>query len=291
VNRKALWLLIVFPFLAVVCVKAQSNQAIQTQMRPAASESDIECSGFFSPRPIRDDLQLVNGADNDFFDPLHQFVPGDDVYLWAYVGSGPAIGSEWRLVRPAGENVVQAWGRSGLGGLYGFDYTRHYSGQTANMSAMGMPYEDVGRVKVVKNALNGFVAQVISTCGAINPGDIAIPYEPRPVPTYAPAALDRFGHSSGLRGLIAAMPDNRTIMGTGGIAYINLGQQKNVKPGDHFRILRNLQIGNTSRSAPELPLETVGELVVLWTQAKSSVGVVVSTHRGVDLGDIVEGED
>ena len=45
-----------------------------------------------------------------------------------------------------------------------------------------------------------------------------------------------------------------------------------------------------SCSPRDFPPETVGELVVLWTEEKSSMGMVVSAYRGIDAGDKVQGE-
>ena len=288
-NPRALCLVVLLSLFGVVRATAH-QQAGETKPLPAAFESDIECSGFFSANPIPKNVVLAGGADNDFFDPLRQFAPGDDVYLQTYKGTGPRIGAEFRLVRPASESFLKAWSQPELGQLYEFGPMKRYPGQGRDLRAMGKPYRDMGRVKVIRSGPNGVVAQVTFACGAINPGDIAIPYLPRPIPTYVPAAINRFGTSTGLAGVVAALPDNRSVVGEGEIAYITLGRQNNVKPGQRFRIIHHFRFANVLLTAPDFPPETVGELVVLWTQEKSSVGIVVSSFRGIDAGDIVEGE-
>lgn len=288
-NRKALFLVVVISLFGMVRAMARQPQASQTKPLPAATKSDIECSGFFSANSIARNVVLAGGADNDFLDPLHQFVPGDDVYLQTYKGTGPRIGSEFRLVRPASESFLKAWTRIGRGGLYDFGSMKRYPGQGGDLRAMGRPYRDAGRVKVIQSGPNGVVAKVVFACGAINPGDIAIPYLPRPIPTYVPAAINRFGTSTGLAGVVAALQDDQSAAGPGDIAYITLGRQNNVKPGERFRIIHHFRFANVLLRAPDFPPETVGELVVLWTQEKSSVGIVISAFREIDAGDIVEG--
>jgi len=290
VNRRALCLLVVFSLFGVVRAAAQQSQAGETKPLPAAFESDIECSGFFSASSIAKDVVLAGGADNDFFDPLRQFAPGEDVYLQTYQGTGPRAGAEFRLVRPASESSLKAWSRPGLGLLYEFGPTKRYPGQGRDLRAMGLPYRDVGRVKVIRSGPNGVVAEVTYACGGINSGDIAIPYQPRPIPTYVPSVINRFGTSTGLVGVVGALPDNRSVVGQGEIAYITLGRQNNVQPGQRFRIIHDFRFTNVLLTAPDFPPETVGELVVLWTQEKSSVGIVVSAFRGIDAGDLVQGE-
>ena len=289
-NPRALCLVVFFSFFGMGRAAAQQTQARATKPLPAASESDIECSGFFSASPIAQDVVLAGGADNDFFDPLHQFAPGDYVYLKPYTGTGPQTGTEFRLVLPASESILKAWSRPGLGRLYEFGSKKRYPGQGGDLRAMGKPYRDVGRVKVIRTGPNGVGAKVMFACGAINPGDIAIPYQPRPIPTYIPAAIDRFGTSTGVVGVVGALPDNRSVVGEGDMAYSSLGRQKSVQPGQRFRIIHEFRFANVLLSAPDFPPETIGELVILWTQEKSSVGIVVSAFRGIDAGDIVQGE-
>jgi hypothetical protein len=290
VCRKALCLVVVFSLFGVARAAAQQSQAGETTPLPAAFESDIECSGFFSANSIAQDVVVAGGADNDFFDPLRQFAPGEDVYLQTYQGTGPQAGTEFRLVRPASEPFLKAWSRPGLGLLYEFGPTKRYPGQSGDLRAMGLPYRDVGRVKVIRSGPNGVVAEVTYACGAVNSGDIAIPYRPRPIPTYLPSTIDRFGTSSGLVGVVGALPDNRSVVGQGEIAYITLGRQNNVQPGQRFRIIHEFRFANVFLTPPDFPPETVGELVVLWTQEKSSVGIIVSAYRGIDAGDLVQGE-
>jgi hypothetical protein len=290
VYQKALCLVVVLFLFGMVRATAQQSQPGETKPLPAAFESDIECSGFFSANSIAQDVVLAGGADNDFFDVLHQFVPGDDVYLQTYKGTGPRVGAEFRLVRPASEFFLKAWARPGLGHLYDFGATKRYPGQGRAWREMGQPYRDVGSARVIQSSPKGVVAEVTDACGAVNSGDIAIPYQPRPIPTYLPRAMDRFGTSHGIVGVVGALPDNRSVVGQGEIAYITLGRENNVQPGQRFRIIHQFRSANVLLSAADFPPETVGELVVLWTQEKSSVGIVIFAYRGIAAGDLVQGE-
>jgi len=119
-----------------------------------------------------------------------------------------------------------------------------------------------------------------------------LPYEARPIPQYTPTAhLDRFALPNGkLVGAITAGRDNTGTLGVGRIAYVNLGQEDGVRPGQRFRVFHIFRehTGAGFWAHPETPRETLGELVILSTQARSSVAMVISSLREITLGDGIE---
>jgi hypothetical protein len=268
---------------------SQSNEAGEAM--PAAVQTQIECSGFLSSGLVPNDLYIDGGADNDFLDTYHGFADGDYVFLHIHKGSGPTVGQEFRLVRPESETFGHNFVSTGLGGLPDYGYADWYPKQGSQIGKLGLPYSDAGRVKVIKLTSEGVVAQIEFACGAVNIGDIAIPYEARPVPNYTPTDdPDRFALSNGKKiGSIVAVKNNVESAGLGQIVYLNLGQSDNVQPGTKLRVVHVLRLPSDGLLVPPtLPDETVGEVVVLWTEDKSSVAIVVRALRDIDAGDAIQ---
>ena len=72
--------------------------------------------------------------------------------------------------------------------------------------------------------------------------------------------------------------------------YLNLGEKQGAKAGQRYRVFYYLR--SPSRFAlfvyPPIPRETVGEVVVLSTQEKSSVAIIVNCRRDINVGYGVE---
>jgi hypothetical protein len=292
--RRVVSLLAGVLFLAAVTPGwAQTLANASSEAVPAADHSEIECSGYVSASPVSNALYIDGGPDNDFLDRYHGFATGDHVFLHIFQGTGPAVGQIYRLVRPISETASRTFFRGGMGDMPTFGYISWYPFQNWDIHKLGQPYADIGRVKIIKLTDGGVVAKVIFACVPANIGDLAVPYQPRPIPTYTPAEHpDRFALSNGKKtGTITAVKNNFESVGTGGIVYLNLGQSDNVQAGTRFRAVRVLRLQTPGLlTPPTLPHETVGEIVVLWTQEKSSVGIVVRAIRDIDAGDAVQME-
>lgn len=262
--------------LAAIQGFAQEPEAAAPASVPAATPSEMNCSGFISGTRVAKDLYVFDGADNDFRAERRVFSEGDYVYLRSRGGAAPSVGSEFSIVRSAYEVMRIHW----------------YFMQGLLLDAMGSAYEDVGRVKVVTVTPQGAIAQVTLACSGVSPGDLAIPYQPRTAPQYTPrAALERFAPSNNkLWGIIAAGVGNTPYLGVGSMAYINLGQEHGVSPGQRFRIFPFFHDVNNAmlRRLPEAPRETIGEMVILSVQKWSSVGMVVQSRREIAIRDGVE---
>lgn len=257
-------------FILVVSLAALAQEA---PTAPAASRSQADCSGFIAGTKVPRDIYVLDGADNDYHLSMRQFREGGFVFLRS--SKGINVGAEYALVRPANELFRTAW----------------YGGQHWSMHALGHVYEDVGRVKVTRVTPVGAVAEVAFACGPVNRGDIAMPYQARAIPEYTPRKeFDRFAPPSGKRwGVITAATNDAGILGTGNLAYVNLGETHGVRVGQRFRIfriVRDREIG--ALFFPYTPRESLGEMVIISTHEKSSVGIVVSSVREISLGDGVE---
>ena len=277
--RKLISLAGVLIFLAVTGALAQEATTEPAAAIPAATETEMNCSGFISGTQLSNDRYVSDGADNDFHAYLRQFQQGDFVYLRSRTGANVAVGTEFSMVRSAKELMRIKW----------------YSDQGGSVRSLGHPYEDVGRVKIVQLTPHGAIAEVTFACSPIRPGDLAVPYQPRTIPQYTPSVKpDQFSFPNGkLAGAITAGVDNAAYFGVGSRAYINLGQSDGVSPGQRFRIFHIIREGASAgfKTLPEPPREIIGELVVLATQEKSSVVMVVNSSREISLGDGIELEE
>lgn len=274
-SRTILSLAGVFLLFAAATALAQEASTTPVPAIPAASQYDIDCSGFIAGSALSKDVYIVDGADNDFHEPLRQFAPGDMVFLGHRRGTSVAEGTEYSLVRP-GNEIFQ---------------TSRYDGQHASLRSLGKPYEDVGRIKVTRLTPQGAIAEVTLACGPVYPGDLAIPYRARAVPDYTPTkTFDRFALPNGkMMGAITAARNNAGTVGTGAITYINLGESDGVKTGQRFRIFRlSRDVREGLLAHPDTPIESLGEMVILSTQERSSVGIVINCLRAIYLGDGVE---
>jgi hypothetical protein len=260
--------------LIVVSLAALAEEA---PTEPVASRSQADCSGFIAGSAVARDTYVVGGTDDDFHLPLRQFTRGQFVFLRSRRVAGVAVGEEFALVRPAKELFRTAW----------------YPGQHWSMHTLGHVYQDVGRVKVTRVTLEGGVAEVTFACGPVFRGDIAMPYQARAIPEYAPSKeFDRFAPPNGKKlGAITAAMDDGALLAAGSMAYVNLGASDGVRVGQRFRIFRIDREGQRGLFAfPPTLRESLGEMVIISTYERSSVGIVLNSLRDISLGDGIEAE-
>jgi hypothetical protein len=273
VNRSLFSFASVFFLVATAAAWAQETPT--TPALPAASRSEIECSGFIAGSPVPQDIYVLDGADNDAHSPVRQFAARDSVFLRSRSGVAFTVGAEYSLLRPATQAFLTSW----------------YDGQRRSIRSLGRPYEDVGRARVTHVTPQGAIAEVTFACGPVNSGDLAVSYQPRAIPEYTPTlTFDRFAGPNGkMVGAITAAQNNHGVLGKGTIAYINLGETDGVRPGQHFRVFRVVRDRMEGFLVfPNTPRESIGEIIILSTQEKASTGMVISSSREISLGDGVE---
>jgi hypothetical protein len=266
-------------FLAASAVIAQAQEQSASALSiPVAVHFQSECTGFIAESPVPRDLFVLGGADDDSHSVVRQFVEGDSIFISAHGSGNVAVGSEYRVVRPAKE-LFQ---------------TQRYQGQFWTLRKLGKPYEDVAVVRVTHTNPEGAVARVTFSCGTIFAGDTLVPFQPRTIPQYTVSArLDPFMplDNNKQHGRIVASRNNQGFLGAQTVVYLNLGGGEGAQPGKRYRIYKVLPshpIG-TLTSLPTPP-ETIGEAVVLSVQSKSCVAMVVASYREVSTGDFVEAE-
>ncbi len=280
----------VFSLAAVIFLAVTTAGLAQDAAVPAATRAQIECSGFIAPGPVSPDIYVKDGADNDYQSYTRAFVQGEYVYLDSLTQAGFSVGTEYRIIRVANEGNYAGFASTQMA-LRSFSRVDMYPGQNPSIRSLGTPYEDVGIVKVAQVTPEGAIAEVTFSCGAIHTSDIAIPFQARPIPTYTPTrTFDRFAPPDGKQtGAIAATRANVAFLGIGDVAYINLGSKEGASTGQRYRVFKIFRdYDNTLLTLPPRPREAIGEMIILSTQEKSSVGIIVNSTREIAAGDGIE---
>jgi hypothetical protein len=264
------------------------NTGERTQM---PSYSDVNCAGFLRQTP----LSRTNFVAAGIYAPhTTRYAEGDTLFI---EGGGLQEGAVLSLVRE----------------LRDPNQNEAFKGQHRAVRVAGQPYADLGRAKVVGMRGNVAIAHVDFACAAIVPGDLAVAYEDRTMPTLpATVSLDRFpADATGTMGQIILAKDFDSVLGTGHKVYLNLGSDK-VHVGDTFRIVKSYSPSelqevdrlsykattdeDTQRKSMKiskkelnnLPRRTVGEGVVLAATPGSSTAMITVALEDVLVGDRVE---
>jgi hypothetical protein len=278
VRRTTSVFAIVFLAASALAARAQDASADSNITVPAATRSQAACTGFIADPSVPRDLVVLGGGDDDFHSVVRQFTEGDSIFISHHSDATIAVGARYRVVRSA---------------AYLFTTTR-YSGEKLAVSGLGKPYEDVAEVTVTHVNPEGVVAKVNFSCEAVQPGDTLIPFEARVIPDYTlTPPLDHFAPADPNKkhGRITASKNNFGYLGAENIVYLNLGEGDGAKPGQRYRIFRTVPPHSTGFLTWEkTPTETVGEVVVLSVQKKSSAAIIVTSYREISSGDAVEAE-
>jgi len=309
-------LLLLLMVTATVAVAQQSTTAVTPDASGVVNTSvnvpfvrfqtptaaDIYCAGFITKDRVPD-ANYVNGG---LQTPTStKFEIGELVYL---AGSGYQAGQLYSIVRE----------------LRDVNEYEIYPGQKKVLAAVGRPYGEIGRVRVIDTRSHSAIAQVEFSCDPINPGDVAVPFVERPpVAFHVPGHFDRFAPANGkLSGRIVLGKDFDGVLGTGMKLFMNMGSNQGVKVGDYFRVVRSYSAtlhdpvdslsfrartsedtqmrpptfeakGFTRTKGPnihvgDLPRRAVGEVVVLNVTPTASSAMVVFALEDVYAGDTVE---
>lgn len=252
---------------------AQDANTPQPAEIPVLTPSQANCTGFVKPTRYSGDVWVWGAADNDNFEPYRALSKGEYVFLRSHSGTSFAEGAEYRIVRP---------GNALFGGA------PRYDGEMRKIGHLGQIYEDVATIKVEHLTPQGAVAEITFSCGPVYLDDLAVPMAERVVPTYAPTATpDRFAPPDHRKtGIIVAAKDNDSVLGNGSVVYVNIGTKDGVTPGQRFRVIHNI----VGYRVKDFPRETLGEMVVVYTNETSSVGAIVNCVREIKLLDGVEAE-
>jgi len=274
----------------VASSSAQEPRAAQHV--PAAPDyNTINCSGFVTDQRVSGEYRLISGEQSNY---KLTFTSGDYVYINRGQDKGVRVGDRFFVVRPDDYAGDAPW----------------FKWQEKLMKAMGTQYNDAGQVSVVNVQPKVSIAQVIFSCNYMQRGDIVLPYQERPAPSYKEAAaFDHFAPVSGKPvAMVVSGKDNGDAFGKNSAIYVNLGTNQGVKVGDYFRIFRYQ--GSTAETVPQtkdyqftmygfgsapqryswndLPREILGEGIVCNVSRNSSTVMITLSSSEIYAGDYIE---
>ena len=132
------------------------------------TSADLYCGGFVS-KDLEPNANFVTGGLES--PNTTKFVRNDTIFL---TGSGYQTGQQYEIVRE-----LQDPNRYEL-----------FAGQHAMLKAMGQPYSELGRVRIVDTRSKMAIGHVEFSCEPIVPGDVAIPFAEKPaVVSICPSGL------------------------------------------------------------------------------------------------------
>jgi hypothetical protein len=288
---------IVAPQGTVVTSASFPSERVQTP-----TNADLYCAGFISKQLVPNANFVGGGLQTP---NTTKFVNGDIIYL---TGKGYEAGQQYTILREL------------------TDPNRYelFDGQHKMVKALGQPYAELARVRVIDTRSKTAVAQVEFSCDPVSPGDIAVPFAEKPAVAFHPAVhFDRFAPSNGkVSGRIVMAKDFDSEIGTGAKVYMNVGSSQGIKAGDYFRAERPYEndlkdsvdslsfkastAEDTQKNPPsidarfltrskgpvihvaDLPRRAVGEVVILSTTPTTSTGMVVFSLEDLHVGDNIE---
>jgi hypothetical protein len=258
---------------------------------PQVSYSTVYCSGFVSDQRVPDATRLISGEQSNI---KVLFGRGDYVTINRGQDKGVRVGDRYSVVRAEKDRLEVSW----------------FRWQAKLMKAMGTHYLDGGQLRIVNVQAKTAVAEVTLSCDYMLRGDIVLPFQERPEPTFKdPGAFDHFAPISGKPvAMVVESKDYQQSAGQGNTFYVNLGTDKGVKVGDYFRIFRYQ--GTLAELAPQtkgfqdhlfgfgsspgrynwndLPREVLGEGIVINVSRNSSTVFVTYSSADVYAGDYIE---
>jgi hypothetical protein len=266
------------------------------------TNADINCGGFVNKELVPNSKFVAGGLESP---NTTKYATNDTIFL---AGQGYQTGQKYEIVRE----------------LVDPNKYELFAGQRSMLKAMGQPYSELGRVRIVDTRGRMAVAHVEFSCEAIVPGDIAMPYVEKPtVAFHMPERFDRFLPNNGkASGRIVLAKDFDLLLGTGSKIYMNVGANQGVKVGDYFRAVRSYEgdlrdpvdslsfkastTDDTQKYPPsieghmftktkgpsihvaDMPRRAVGEIVVINTTPTTATGMIVFALEDVHVGDNVE---
>ncbi len=266
------------------------------------TNADINCGGFVNKDLVPNSKFVAGGLESP---NTTKYATNDTVFL---AGQGYQTGQQYEIVRE----------------LVDPNEYELFAGQHSMLKAMGQPYSELGRVRVVDTRGKMAVARVEFSCEPMVPGDIAMPYVEKPtVAFHLPERFDRFQPNNGkASGRIVMAKDFDLLLGTGSKIYMNVGANQGVKVGDYFRAVRSYEADlrdpvdslsfkastaeDTQKYPPsieghmftktkgpsihvaDMPRRAVGEIVVINTTPTTATGMIVFALEDVHVGDNVE---
>jgi outer membrane protein OmpA-like peptidoglycan-associated protein len=272
-------------------LKAQEHAA-NLDVGNTPTRSDMYCSGFLTNEKVPDKLFVAAGHNSP--DQTRFAGASDTIFIH---GQGIKEGDRYQIVREVKD-------------------TNHYEifpGQRSALRNTGVPYLELAIVKITDVQKSTGIASFELSCADVMPGDLAIPLVEREAPPFRKVTLDRYTPPTGKpQGRIVMAKEFDSFLGSKYKAYLNIGADKGLKPGDYLRATRTYSysyhdpVAGLSLKASEyddtqknprrlpkgelssLPRRTLGDMIVLNVQRKSATAMILTALEDITVGDGVE---
>ena len=270
-------------------------QPSSAELARVAGYNSLYCAGFITDRVLQKGLYVMS---NDEEQVQNEFATGNIVYL--------SKGAGW-IVNPGGDYIVYRPTKD----LVKFEA---FPGQKRMLKQLGTMYEQVGRIKVNIVHAQSATAHILHACDSISAGDFLIPFNVKAaIPKKPAAGFDRFAPASGKTvGTIVTGKQYARTLGTGDIAYLDIGGNHGVQVGQNCRVFRPFEssarhpnrrymnkvpdkimgqrIGlHLSRAEQQrLPRSVLGEMVILHVEPRSATALISFSQKEIFAGDHVE---
>jgi hypothetical protein len=280
---------------------AQQGQPAQAPQKPqqhagnvgdVPTPNDMYCSGFLSSEPVPDKWFVAGGHNSP--DQTRYGAQSDTIFIH---GQGLKEGDRYQIVRHVKDT----------------NHYEVYRGQKAAVRNAGEPYFEMGIYRVTEVQKDTAIAVPELSCADVIPGDLVIPFTERETPVLRKVALERYAPPNGkLVGRIVMAKEFDSFLGSKYKAYLSIGEDKGLKPGDYLRATRtysytyrDFEAGLSLKASDNedtqvhpkklphgdvssLPRRTLGDMIVLQVHKHSATAMVLTSLEDIRIGDGVE---
>jgi hypothetical protein len=248
----------------------------QPTLIAAADPADLYCSGYIDRFPLETAVRLARGTT----EKLAQ-AQGDVVYLTAGHDAGVQPGTQYAIIRPT-----------------------HEVEHPITEEVLGTFVRRLGKATVMLVHDASSTAVIDFSCEDVIPGDVLVPWAEIPVPMMSELPpFDRWqmDEAAAPVGYIVTFPDRMSVVGTGHLIYIDMGQDEGIHPGDVITLYRRHDDWYDDRDQEDedeeddkpdrlydpsdLPPLKLGQAVVLTVEAETSTAKIVQSVQEAYVGD------
>jgi len=139
-----------------------------------------------------------------------------------------------------------------------------------------------GRAKIVDTKTSRASAILEKACGQVMVGHFLVPFEEKGGLLGKDLGYDvPLPEGEGLKGMIIYSQREYQLSGSGDWVIIDLGEEDGIQFGQQLIVYRRLK-------KKDSPLKTVGNLIVIDTQRKTSTVKILSLNDALRVGDLVQ---
>lgn len=140
------------------------------------------------------------------------------------------------------------------------------------------------RAKVIlreRTVRNVFRAEIQEIYMDMNLGDLVLPFKP------IPSCMMPLPSDPGLRGVVVASEQLRTVFGRNSIVYLDSGRERGLLPGSILDLVRFMNVPYPEESTAYE--KVVGRMIVLDAGPDSATALVLSTNESLHIGTLFRG--